>query len=265
MKVVRGKRVLVTGAGHGLGNMIARRFAQEGTEVIVTDLDASRVVSIGKELGATGYELDVTRPEQIHEVRERLHRERGPIDILVNNAGVVFGGPFLEVPLTKHRVTIDVNLTGVLNVTHIFLPDLLARPEGHIVNLVSASAVVALPWAASYAATKWAVLGFTDSLREELRLQGHRHVGVSAVCPGFVDTGLFAGAKPPWLSRILRPEEVAEAVLRAVRRRRDFVLLPRSLAWMHALGRHLPRRAYRRLCSWLGVSTSMTGWQGRGG
>jgi short-subunit dehydrogenase len=264
MKTFEGKRVLITGGGHGLGKAITQRFAQAGANVIVSDIDPERAASTAKELNAIGYSLDVTRPEQIAAVRDQLNREHGPIDILVNNAGVVFGGPFLKVPLAKHRLTIEVNLAGVVNATHTFLPDLLARPEAHVVNVVSASAVVALPWAATYAATKWAALGFSDSLREELRLQGYPHVGITAICPGYVDTGLFKGAKPPWLSRVLRPVEVAEAVLRAVRRRRQFVLLPRSLAWMYGLGRLLPRLAYQRLSAWLGVSTSMVGWQGRG-
>ena len=98
----------------------------------------------------------------------RLIAEVGPIDVLVNNAGVVFGGPFLDVDLDRHLATIAVNLSGVITLTHAFLPDLIARPVGHIVNIASAAAVIALPMATSYAASKWAVLGFSDSLREEL-------------------------------------------------------------------------------------------------
>jgi all-trans-retinol dehydrogenase (NAD+) len=256
-----GKRVLITGAGHGLGRAIAAEFARAGAAVIITDREPDRVAAVVNELGppATGHPLDVTVPAQVAAVREQLG---GPIDILVNNAGIVVGGPFADVPLDRHLNTVAVNLNGVLTVTHTFLPDLLARPESRIVNVASASAVVALPLAASYAATKWAVLGFSESLREELRLAGHGHVGVGAVCPSYITTGLFDGVKPPRLTRMLTPEVVARAVRRAAERGTEFVLLPRSVRLLYAVAGVLPRRVYRRLCRWLGVSASMAGWTG---
>src|SRR5205823_6360803 len=155
-------------------------------------------------------------------------------------------------------------LNGVLAVTHTFLPDLIARPAGRVVNIVSASALVALPHATSYAATKWAVLGFSDSLREELKLAGHYHVRVTAVCPSFIATGLFDGVKPARLTRLLQPEAVARAVRRAAERGTEFVLLPRSVRLLYAVGGLLPRRLYLGLCRRLGVSASMTGWRGHG-
>ena len=264
-----GKRVLITGAGHGLGRAIARELARAGAAVVVTDREPDRVTAVVAEVkaigaDAVGYPLDVTVPEQVAAVRKQLHADRGPIDVLVNNAGIVAGGPFLDVPLDHHAQTVAVNLTGVLTVTHAFLPDLLSRPEGRLVNIVSASAIVAVPLAASYAATKWAVLGFSESLREELRQAGHRHVRVSAVCPSFISTGLFDGAKPPLLTRVLTPEEVARAVRRAAERGTEFVLLPRSVRLLYAVAGLLPRRLYRQLCRLLGVSASMTGWRGHG-
>jgi short-subunit dehydrogenase len=182
---------------------------------------------------------------------------------LVNNAGVVFAGEFEKVPRERHEATVAVNLQGVLNVTHEFLPDLLARPEAHLVNIASAAATIALPLAASYAASKWGVLGFTESLREELRRRGGSHVGVSAICPSYISTGLFAGAKPPRLTRWLTPAQVAVAVADAVERRREFVMLPWTAALLHRSLGWLPRRCFRAVCRWFGVADSMTGWQGR--
>jgi short-subunit dehydrogenase len=153
-------------------------------------------------------------------------------------------------------------LSGVIALTHAFLPDLIARPAGHIVNIASAAAVIALPMATSYAASKWAVLGFSDSLREELRELGHRHVGVTAVCPGYIATGLFDGARPSRLTRWLTPEEVAAAVVRAVERGHEFVMLPRSTRTMYRLCAGLPRSWFRAICRALGVSQSMAGWKG---
>jgi short-subunit dehydrogenase len=211
---------------------------------------------------STAYRLDVTDEVAVVQLRERLHAEGGPIDVLVNNAGVVSGGPFLEVPMDRHRLTIEVNLLGLVAVCHAFLPDLVGRPEGHLVNIASASALISLPWATTYAASKWAVLGFTDSLREELRLRGQSHVGVTAVCPSYIDTGLFAGARPALLTWLLTPDGVAAAVVRAVRRRRQTVLLPWTVRILTAAQAVLPRSLFQRLCAWLGVSASMTGWRG---
>jgi short-subunit dehydrogenase len=260
---VAGSRVLITGAGQGLGFAIASEFVRAGAQVILTDVNEERLAQAQNRLGhAPGFALDVTSTVHVKEIRDRVNSEIGSIDILVNNAGVVFGGKFLDVPLDRHLATVAVNLLGVLAVTHAFLPDLIARPAGYIVNIASAAAVVALPMAASYAASKCAVLGFTDSLREELRELGHRNVGVTAVCPGYIATGLFDGAKPASLTRWLMPDEVANAVVRAVEREREFVMLPRSVRAMYGLCSGWPRSWYRAVCRTLGVSKSMAGWRG---
>jgi short-subunit dehydrogenase len=258
-----GKRALITGAGAGLGRAIACALATAGVRVIITDIDASRAAAAGKELNAEAFALDVTSSEQVAAVREQVLASGGPIDLLVNNAGVVFGGPFLDVPPAKHAATVAVNLTGLLNVTHTFLPDLIARPEAHLVNIASASALVPLPWATSYAATKAAVVSFSESLREELRVQGRRHVGVTTVCPSYIATGLFAGARPARLTWMLVPESVARAVVRAVEKDRKLVILPWTARLLYSAAGVLPSEIYRRLCRLLNVSTSMTSWHGR--
>ena len=168
-------------------------------------------------------------------------------------------------PLAKHLATVNVNLSGLLAVTHAFLPDLLVRPAAHLVNIASASAVIALPNATTYAATKWAVLGFTESLQEELRLLGHRHVGVTALCPGYIATGLFEGADPGKLAGWLTPTQVAAATVRAVEKRKEFVMMPRIARAIYGLTAGWPRPLYKGLCRAFGVSRSMTGWQGHGG
>jgi all-trans-retinol dehydrogenase (NAD+) len=264
-----GKRVLITGAGHGLGRAIALELASAGAIIIVTDCDPARVAAVVEELkdlgrDAVGYSFDVTVPTQVVTGHKQVLTDGGPIGVLINNAGILAGGLFLDVPLDRHLKTVAVNLSGMLTMTHTFLPDLLTRSEGRVVNIASASAIAALPLATSYAATKWAVLGFSESLREELRLAGHRHVRVSTVCPSYITTGLFDGAKPPFLTRMLTPEAVARAVRRAVERGTEFVLLPRSVRLLYAFAGLLPRRFYLGLCRLLGVSASMAKWRGRG-
>ncbi len=264
---VRGRRVFVTGAAQGLGFATAAAFARAGAAVVVTDVNAGAVepaVAKLKELGAAvaGYALDVTNAEQVVAVRDRVHADHGRIDVLVNNAGIAAGGAFLDVPLARHLATASVNFGGVLTVTHTFLPDLIGQPAGHVVNISSASAVLALPFCASYAASKWAVLGFTDSLREELRVLGHRHVGVTAVCPSLIATGLFDGATPARFTRWLTADAVAAAVVRAVERRTELVMLPRSVRLLYSATGWLPRPLFRAACRAVGVSSSMIGWRG---
>jgi short-subunit dehydrogenase len=266
MRNLAGKRALVTGAGHGLGRELARVFAASGVEVIATDrqLDtAEETARLIHALGgrATAFAMDITDQAAVRDVRERIGREHGPLDLLINNAGIVHGGPFLDVPLAGHLATYEVNTKGPVIVTHAFLPDLIGRPEAHLVNIASASGFIALPFATTYAASKWAVIGFTESIREELRMLGHSHVQVTAVCPSYIQTGMCDGAKPPTFSQMLAPQRVAGEVLQAVRRNRELVLTPWLVTLTPFWRGVLPRSWFRAVCYWSGVTTSLAAWR----
>jgi len=268
MRTLRDRRVLVTGGTRGIGLAIARRFAQDGAEIVLTGRDPAALEQAWKGLEARGVRgttcrLDVTDDASLAAARERIHREAGRIDVLVNNAGVVQGGPFLEVPLEAHRRTLEVNVQGLVAVTHTFLPDLVASDDAHLVNLSSAAGLIGLPQGASYAASKWAVLGLSESLRLELAQLGHRHVGVTAVCASFVDTGMFEGVRPPLLTRLLTPEALAEKVRRAVLRRRPFVREPWLVKVTPLLKGTLPTRVTDFFSDLLRVNQSMETWRGR--
>jgi all-trans-retinol dehydrogenase (NAD+) len=269
MQSLQNKRVLITGAGCGLGREMARCFAAAGAHVIVTDRDPERVARTADWLLATGaeasgYPLDITDRAALESVHAQVHAHGGPIDVLVNNAGVVFGGAFLDVAVEDHLATLRVNFAGMLLTSQTFLPDLIARPEAHLVNIVSASALVGLPFATTYAASKWATLGFTESLREELRLLGHRHVLVTDVSPTYIATGMFDGAKPVRFSKMLTPEGVARQVLQAVQQGREHVRTPWPVKITPALKAFLPRPCVRWLNDFFGVSRGLAAWQGRG-
>ena len=268
MRDFRGKRLLITGGARGIGLALAKRFARDGGTLLLADLDARAVEdaaqSIRRDGGqARGFHVDVTDPRSIASAREAVHHEGGPIDVLVNNAGIVFGGPFLEVPLDRHVATLRVNVEGLVAVTHAFLPDLLERPEAHVVNVSSASGFLALPHGTTYAASKWAVIGFSESLRAELALAGNGRVGVTTVCPSYVSTGLFEGVRPPLFVPLLTPERLADRIARAILAGRPWVREPWMVKLTPFLKGVLPGPIFDSTARLLGVSTSMTTWKGR--
>jgi short-subunit dehydrogenase len=267
MRNLSHKRVLITGAGHGLGRELALAFAGNGAEVIATDRNlagAEETNELIRKAGgrAESYALDVTALEMIDDLRQRLHAAGGPIDILVNNAGIAHGGPFLDVPIDKHLATYRVNALGMVSMTHAFLPDLIARPQAHLVNVASASGLIALPYASTYASSKWAALGFTESIREELRILGHRHVRVTAVAPSYIDTGMAAGVKLPRFTRMLRAADVATMALRAVQRDRELVLTPWLVYVTPFTKAMLPPFLFRKVNDWFGITNGMASWYG---
>jgi short-subunit dehydrogenase len=181
----------------------------------------------------------------------------------VNNAGTAYGGLFLDVPLAKHVLTYQVNTVGLMAMTHAFLPDLIARPEGHLVNIASASGFVGLPYGGTYASSKWAVIGLSESLRLELEEMGHRHVHVVTVCPSYVRTELFAGVTIPRTTRVLEPEELASKIVEGVRKNKVYVLAPAVVHITPVLKGILPRAIFDWSCRWFGINTSMRPWRGR--
>jgi short-subunit dehydrogenase len=269
MQTLHGKRVLVTGAASGIGKAIAERVAAEGAELLLVDVNPRALEEAGASLARNGasvrtYVLDVTETSRMVGLHEQTDRDGGPIDVLVNNAGLVFGGAFLDVPLEQHLTTYRVNTLGLVAMTYAFLRDLIAGGDGHVVNVASASAFIGLPFGATYASSKWAVLGFSESLALELELQGHRHVHVTAVCPSYVKTGLFAGARAPRTTRMLTPERVADLTVRAVLANRPVVRTPWLVRVTPAMKGLMPFRVFYRAAALLGVNTSMMKWRGRG-
>jgi all-trans-retinol dehydrogenase (NAD+) len=191
-------------------------------------------------------------------------RDVGRIDVLVNNAGLVYGGGFLDIPLEQHLTTYRVNTLGLVAMTHAFLPDLLAGPDGHVVNVASASGFIGLPFGATYASSKWAVIGFSESLALELELQGAGHVHVTSICPSYVATGLFDGVEPPRFTKLLTADRVAALTVRAVLKNKPHVRAPWLAAVTPILKGLLPFRLFYRSAALLGVNTSMMQWRGRG-
>jgi short-subunit dehydrogenase len=269
METLSGKRALVTGGASGIGKAIAERLAAAGAEIILVDLNETALRDTAAAFERAGtrvrtYTLDVTDTSRIPGLKEQIQRDVGRIDVLVNNAGLVFGGGFLDVPLEKHLTTYRVNTLGLVAMTHAFLPDLIAGTDGHVVNVASASGYVGLPFGATYASSKWAVLGFSESLALELELQGKSHVHVTAICPSYVATGLFDGAKAPRTTKLLSAERVADLTVKAVLANKPYLRTPWLVQVTPIMKALTPFRLFYRFAALLGVNTSMMQWRGRG-
>jgi short-subunit dehydrogenase len=241
MKSVKGKRVLVTGAAMGMGRLFAERAVAEGAAAVVLwDFNEAALNATLTELAelatgpteVSGWIADVGDPSSVGDTAAAVLADLGQIDVLVNNAGVVRGNNyFWETDVARDtKATIDVNTLGPMYVAHEFLPAMIAaKGECRVLNLASAAGFTPNPRMAVYAASKWAVIGWSDSLRLELKQAGHERVKVTTVCPYYVRTGMFEGAKSAPLLPLLDPVDVVEEAWSAMLAGRPFVVMPKTV------------------------------------
>lgn len=265
-----GRLVLVTGAASGIGRATAFAFAEAGARVVAVDRDregAARTAEMSRLIGAPaawGETVDVSDEQAMEKLAAKVASEYGIVDVLVNNAGIGLTGSFFETTTEEWKRVLDVNLWGVIHGCRIFGGQMAERGQGgHIVNTASAAAFQPSRALPAYSTSKSAVLMLSECLRAELAGQG---IGVSAICPGIVNTNItatarFAGAgeeeqkrRQKEVSRLygLRnypPEKVADAILRAVVRNQAVVPVTPEARGAHFLSRFAPRalRAIARL------------------
>ncbi len=219
--------VAITGGARGIGLATARAFAGAGAKVAIGDVDDEAAAAAAAQTGATAHVLDVRDPASFATFFATI----GVPDVLVNNAGVAHGASFLETSGELRDLQIDVNLRGVVNGLAAALPGMVARGSGHVINIASIAGRIALPNAAMYTATKFAVVGLTEAVAAELHGSGVR---ISAVLPTFVHTQMTEGLPLRGVPTV-DPPDVARAILRLVRRGGPAVVtVPR---WMGGLPR----------------------------
>lgn len=222
--------VVVTGAGSGIGRATALLFAKQGARIAGCDVDQARLDSLATELGDRKLVLrrvDVADRAQMSAFAGAVHAIAPAADVVVNNAGVALGGDFLDTTLDDIDWIFGINLRGVIHGCHFFAPNMVeAKRGGQIVNISSILGIYGAPTVTAYAATKFAVRGFSESLRSEL---ARHHIGVTAICPGMINTaiiqdGRLSGTKVSSIKgqiektfkRGLGPEKVAAVILDAV-------------------------------------------------
>ena len=238
-----GRVVAVTGAGRGIGRSIATTLAAAGARVALGDVDPGPAEVAAAEIRdsggvAEGLGLDVTDGVSFEAFLDATEARLGPIDVLVNNAGIMWVGHFADESDEVARRQFEVNVHGVLSGTKLAARRMRPRGGGHIVTVASAASKLSPRGEATYAATKHAVYGFSVGARAELRGSG---VEISLVMPGVVDTELAVGTSQG-ATRRLSAQDVADAVLRVLRRPRPETYLPRHLALVPTLAAVLPAR-----------------------
>lgn len=187
--IVRAARVVVTGAGSGLGAALCEALAAHGAKIVAADLDGDAAEATARRLGRSVHAVrcDVASLTEMEALAQRTDELLGGVDLVVNNAGVAVVGQVGEVPIEDWRWCVDVNLWGVIHGCHVFAPKLRAQKRGHILNVASAAGLIAMPSMAPYNATKAAVVSLSETLFADLAPYG---VGVSVLCPSFFPTNL---------------------------------------------------------------------------
>ncbi|PJJ65431.1 SDR family NAD(P)-dependent oxidoreductase [Compostimonas suwonensis] len=274
-RTVAGATVLITGAAMGMGRLYAERAVREGARhVILWDHDRPALAATLAELraaasGATAVHshiVDLSDLGSIAQAAQKVRKDVGNPDVLVNNAGIVRGALFWEHDNgADTRTIMQVNALAPMYVTREFLPGMLARPyrAARILNVASAAGMLSQPRMSVYAASKWAVIGWSDSLRLELEREDHGNVKVTTAAPSFISTGMFEGARGPMLTPVMTPDYVVDRVWRAMLAGRPSVLLPWSVGLARVLTGVLPVRVWDAVAGRMGVYDTMNDFTGR--
>ncbi|QEE62307.1 SDR family NAD(P)-dependent oxidoreductase [Salinibacterium sp. dk2585] len=272
MKSVNGKIVLVTGAAMGMGRLYALRAASEGAAALALwDISADGLAAVKAEVEASGvvahsYVVDVASLDEIRDAAARVIAELGVPKVLINNAGVVRSAWFWEQDSERDtEFTMRINALAPMHITREFLPGMIASGEEcRILNVASAAGTLSNPRMAVYAASKWAAIGWSDSLRLELEKAGHRHVRVTTFAPSYIRTGMFEGARGPVLTPLMDPDYAVRRAWKAMLAGRPMLLLPWSVNLSKVMRGVLPTRAWDVVGGrWFGVYRSMDEFKGR--
>jgi NAD(P)-dependent dehydrogenase (short-subunit alcohol dehydrogenase family) len=235
-----GTVVAITGAARGIGAATARALAREGARVAIGDLDGDLAAGVVDELGteAIARKLDVTDRSGFAAFLDEVEDELGPLDVLVNNAGIMPVSGFHEESAESIARQLEINLHAVIFGSQQAIQRMKPRGHGHLVNVASAAGKGGFPGVVTYCATKFGVVGLCEALHHELHGSG---VDVSCVMPAIVRTELTDGVKDNWLIKTSTPEQVADAIVGALKRPRLDVFVPRSLGALNRAMALVPR------------------------
>lgn len=241
MTNLKEKRVLITGGASGIGKIMGQLVLQKGAELIIWDIDQANINDTVTELKKIGtvhsYRVDVSNITQVKEIATLVKERIGSVDVLINNAGIVVGKYFQDHSTEDILKTMNINANAPMIITQEFLPDMIKKNAGHICNIASSASLISNPRMSVYVASKWSLMGWSDSLRLEMRQQ-KLNVNVTSILPYYISTGMFKGVRS--VVPILKPEKVARKIIRAIERDRIILSMPWSMHFVRFFQGILP-------------------------
>lgn len=266
MGQLKGKNVLITGGASGIGKIMARLVLERKGQVIIWDIDEQKIHDTIAELeslgNVVGFVVDVSKAEDVEKSAKRVKFEIGVVDVLINNAGIVVGKYFHEHSTMEILKTMEINANAPMIVASAFLGDMLNQNSGHICNIASSGGLISNPKMSVYAASKWSLIGWSDSLRIEMQ-QLKKDIKVTTVMPYYINTGMFDGVQ----SRIpiLKPEAAASTIIKAIENDIVMLTLPGYIYRVTRLGQAiLPIKAFDWFAGKvLGIYKTMEHFTGR--
>lgn len=249
--------VVITGGGRGIGLATAREFVAAGARVVLGDLDEELAAAAARQVGGgtIGLAVDVADSGAYTTFLEQATQRQGPIEVLVNNAGIMPLAPLVEEDDATTDRILDINVRGVITGTKLVVPGMIEQGHGHVINVASAVGRIAVAHGATYSASKYAVIGFSEAMRAELKPHG---VDVSCVLPTVVATDLAAGVSAVKGMKRVQPQEVARAIVRVARTPRFETWVPRHSKTMYYSTNALPRRWKEAIGHALGADRALS-------
>ena len=268
MKKLNGKNVLVTGAASGIGRLMSFYFADEGANLAIVDINEAQLNDTCKEVESRGvkcvtFTCDISNLEKVKKTVQAVTKELGSIDVLINNAGVVRGKKFVDLSIDEMRKTMEVNYWGHIYFTKLVLPQMIERGNGNIVNIASSAGLLGMPVLSDYSASKFADVGTSESLRRELKNDGHKDIHVTCVCPYIIDTGMFEGFKPFLLNPFVKADKAARSIVKAVKKNKTCLYLPYGSIKMMTVLKLMPGRVFDSILNVAGAGRAMDSFKGR--
>ena len=268
MTKIKGSCVLITGGASGIGRIMGRMaLEKEARCLVIWDINEKSIESTIAEFGklgtAKGYKIDISDSKAVEECFAKTSSECGDIDIVINCAGIVTGNKtFDKQSITDIERTISINSVAPMTIALQALPKMIARDKGHICNIASAAGMLSNPKMSVYVASKWAVIGWSDSVRIELK-QAKSNVHITTVAPYFINTGMFDGVKSRFFP-ILDPENTSRKILRAIEKNRDFKGIPFGFHFIRLCQGLLPTSWFDVIFGkWVGIFSAMDHFTGR--
>ena len=227
MKELKNRNCLITGAANGIGRSFALALAQEGMNLFITDIDMENLKEVKTKIEEIGVRVhaakcDVAKFEDFQNIAKEFYSEFGNLDLLINNAGIVIGGSIFEITLEDWEELLDVNLWSIIYSLKVFLPKMVERRKGHVVNMASGAGVLGATEPIPYIASKFAVVGLSEALFGQLNSYG---INISVIVPTYVRTGIFQRCKVKYSQKLIddvgekRLREISQALLKDMKRK----------------------------------------------